>query len=216
MSTKNKDILILSSYDNAYEDCGLGPLSKSKNKEYADKHGYSFRCECEPMRSHYFFHKFHLLKELLDDYKWVFWIDADAFIVNHETKIQDFIPEDNNKIFVAAIDQEYLNTGVFLIKNDPVSHKILEVIINDGPRLQHPFPDALVLTKIFEQRPDIIDWIKPQKRLNAYKYELYKDRMDPNPDGEYDDGTSFVLHFPGMPLTQRVDSYHKFNVKEMT
>jgi hypothetical protein len=211
----NSNTLILSSYDDAYKNVGLGQLAHDKNKEYADVHGYSYRCECEPLKSHYFFHKFILLQELLPKYDKVLWIDADAFLVNHSKKVDDFISEDPAKVFTAAIDQEYLNTGVFIIKNDPASFQILNDVVNVGQQINHPFPDAFVLFKIFEANPHLVNYIKPQKLFNAYKYELYKHRMEPNPDGEYEAGVSYVLHFPGMSLIDRVNAYHKFNVKDL-
>jgi hypothetical protein len=211
----NSNTLILSSYDDAYKNVGLGQLSYEKNKEYADYHGYSYRCECEPLRTHYFFHKFVLLKELLPKYDKILWIDADAFIVNFSKKIEDFTNDEELKIFTVSVDQTYLNTGVFIIKNHPLSYHLLDSVIDEGQKLNHPFPDAFILTKIFESNPNIVNYIKPQKLFNSYKYELYKHRLDPNPDGEFEEGVSYVLHFPGMPLQERVNAYYKFNVKDL-
>jgi len=211
----NKKILILSSYDTKYKNIGLGQLSDAKNKEYADKHGYSYECRCEDSPIHYFFYKFHLIKEKLPLYDYILWIDSDAFIVNHSKTIQDFIPDEPSKIITLVIDQENINTGVFILKNDPTSFEILNSVITYGPKINHPLPDAFVLRNIFDNNPHIVNYIKPQKLLNAYKYELYRDRMPPNPDGEFEEGLSFILHFPGMPLQTRVDAYNHFNVKEM-
>lgn len=211
----NKKILILSSYDTKYKNIGLGQLSDIKNKEYADKHDYSYECRCEDSSIHYFFYKFHLVKEKLPLYDYILWIDSDAFIVNHSKTIQDFISDDPNKIITLVIDQENINTGVFIIKNHPVSFEILNSVITYGPTMNHPLPDAFVLRNIFDNNPHIVNYITPQKLLNAYKYELYRDRMPPNPDGEFEEGLSFILHFPGMPLQTRVDAYNHFNVKEM-
>lgn len=213
--TDNSQYLILSSYDDVYAKVGLGPLSAAKNKEYADKHGYSFQCKNEQLKSHYFFHKFMLLSEVLPNYSHVLWIDADAFLVNHFKKIQDFISDDPEKIFTVSIDQEYLNTGVFIIKNCDLSMELLKKVVEIGSQINHPFPDAFVLLKMFEQQPQYVNYIKPQKLFNAYKYELYAHRMQPNPDGEFEQGVSYVLHFPGMSLQDRVNAYHKYNVKEM-
>lgn len=212
MSSK---ILILSSYDDRYKNVGLGQLAYEKNKEYADLHGYSYQCNCEPLKDHYFFHKFILIKNLLPNYEYIFWIDADAFLVNYNKKIEEFIPKEEEKIFTVSIDQEYLNTGVFIIKNSPISFQLLDSVVNLGKTINHPFPDAFVLLKIFEANPHLVNYIKPQKLLNAYKYELYKHRMSPNPDGEFEKGLSFVLHFPGMPLEARVNAFNQFNVKDL-
>lgn len=214
MSTESKKILILSSYDDKYKNAGLGEIAYSKNKEYADKHGYDFRCSHDTFKTHYFFHKFHLIKELLKDYDYIFWIDADAYFVNYDKKIEDFIT-DPEKLFIVAIDQEYLNTGVFIIKNHEISDRILDTVINVGPTIDHAFPDAFILKNIFDNNPNFVEYIKPQKLLNAYIYELYKNRMKPNPDGEFEKGISFVLHFPGMPLGARLAAYHNYNVKDL-
>lgn len=211
----NKKILILSSYDDKYKEIGLGQLSDEKNKKYAQTHDYSYECKCEPFNTHYFFYKFHLVKNKLPNYDYILWIDSDAFIVNHSKKIQDFIPQNTEQVMTLVIDQENINTGVFILKNDPISFQILDNVINYGPQLNHPLPDAMVLRHIFDTYPQFVNYIKPQKLLNAYKYELYKDRMAPNPDGEFEEGVSFIIHFPGMPLQSRIHAYNKFNVKEM-
>jgi hypothetical protein len=211
----NSKYLILSSYDDAYQAVGLGPLSYEKNKQYADHHGYAFQCNHEPLRSHYFFHKFFLLQEVLPKYDYVLWIDADAFLVNHSKKIQDFLTKDSQQIITISIDQTSLNTGVFIIKNCDNSMHMLDLIIREGPNVNNPFPDAYIMLELFKKYPNLVNYIKPQKLFNAYKYELYAHRLSPNPDGEFEQGLSYVLHFPGMPLQDRVNAYHKYNVKEM-
>lgn len=207
-------VLVLGAYDDNYARIGLGQLSADKNREYAERHGYDIRFNHEDLRSHYFFHKFHLLTEVLPNYDYVLWVDADAFVVRHDLPAEIFFPQ-GDAIMSACIDNEYLNTGIFVIKNDLRSLELCRRVTTIGPQLNHPFPDAKVIADYFEEEPQAFHRITPQKSFNAYKYELYAHRTAPNPDGEFELGYSFAIHFPGMPLVDRVAAYHRYNVKEM-
>jgi len=204
-------ILVLTGYDKTYENNQLGILSERKNKNYAEVNGYDFYSdkECNP-NLHHFFYKFESVLKFIDSYDYILWIDADAFFVNHSIKIESFIKE--NKTFIVTIDREYLNTGVFIVKCcDEIKH-IFNKILLEGPKLQHPFPDAKILMDYFNNDDSTWDVIKPQYLLNSYKYELYGMVHE---EGEFKNGESIILHFPGMPYNKRVESYYKYNVESL-
>ena len=204
-------ILILTGYDKTYQDNQLGILSENKNKNYAEVNGYDFYSDkdCNP-NLHHFFYKFESILKFIDKYDYIFWIDADAFFVNFSKKIESFIKP--NKNFIATIDKEYLNTGVFIVKCCDEIKNVFKKVLSEGPTLQHPFPDAKILMDYFQKEDSTWDIINPQYLLNSYKYELYGKIHD---DGEYKEGESIVLHFPGMPYSKRIESYYKYDVENL-
>lgn len=74
-----------------------------------------------------YWEKIFIVRDLLPYYSWVFWLDSDAVIYNMEMEIPGLeLPFD----FIFTSDppcwSSPFNAGVFLIKNTPVSFKILE------------------------------------------------------------------------------------------
>lgn len=205
-------ILILSAYDKIYADCNLGLLSEEKNKEYAHKHGYDFICDKNlDNEGHYFFYKFKSILKYIDQYDYIFWIDADAFFTNFSKRIESFI-KSPEKTFIVTIDKQFLNTGVFIVKNCNEIKQIFNKVLIEGPELNHPFPDAKILLDYFNTPESTWDISIPQYLLNSYKYELYNTTY---PEGEFKLNESLVLHFPGMSYEDRVKAYYKYNVKNL-
>jgi hypothetical protein len=67
--------------------------------DYCSKHGYDYHCynksldETRPPA----WSKILAIKEQLNNYDWVLWLDSDARIMNFDKKIEDLI--DNNYCF---------------------------------------------------------------------------------------------------------------------
>jgi Methyltransferase domain/galactosyl transferase GMA12/MNN10 family len=63
--------------------------------------------------------KIRLVRELLDEYHWVLWIDADAIIVDMEADIRQVI-QPGKDLYIAALPKDgsrrLVNTGVFLVR----------------------------------------------------------------------------------------------------
>ena len=93
----------------------IGDPNKQK---YCDKHGYDFLSYTEPLSDrHPGWEKFLYIDKVLNetDYDWVFWVDYDAFIINSDIRIENFIHED--KDLVICHDDIGINSGVELVKN---------------------------------------------------------------------------------------------------
>jgi hypothetical protein len=206
-------ILVLSAYDDVYASCNLGPLSENKNRAYAEHCGYRFICDRIVNKDmHHFFYKFRSILTYIDNYDYVFWIDADAFFTNFSMRIEDLI-KSPDKTFIATIDRNYLNTGVFIVKNCDEIKKLFKKVIVEGPKnSHHPFPDAMILLDHFNKPSSTWDIVKPQYLMNAYKNELYKAE---DPESEFKENESLVLHFPGMNYSDRIEAYYKYNVENL-
>lgn len=198
-------ILVLSCYDDNYLSCGLGQASENKNKTYCDNHGYDFKCINIETRKdikddlYYFFWKFKLILENIEEYDYIFWIDADAFIVKHDVKLEDII--DTNMDMQICIDINYMNTGVFITKCGEFSEKMFNDILEQGPKTKHDFPDAFIMKRYYDNNTDKFK-IMEQWFFNSYVHSLYNLNY---PKGEYRENESFIIHFPGMPYQKRIN-----------
>ena len=97
------------------------------NKAYAEKHGYdwkeywSVKDESRPPA----WSKIKYIEETLSQgYDWVFWIDADAVIMNHSIDFAKFL--DDNYDFILCKDAFSWNTGAWFIKNTPEALDLLK------------------------------------------------------------------------------------------
>lgn len=97
------------------------------NKAYAEKHGYDWReywdikDESRPPA----WSKIKYIEETLSKgYDWVFWIDADAVIMNDSIDLGKFL--DDNYDFILCKDAFSWNTGAWFIKNTPEALELLK------------------------------------------------------------------------------------------
>ena len=94
------------------------------NKEkYCKKHGYNFigsdkKYDDRPPT----WHKLPMIKEYLSKYDWVLWNDPDTLIMNTTIKLEKFI-NDSYDFIISKVD--YINTGVFFVKNSELGLKII-------------------------------------------------------------------------------------------
>lgn len=91
--------------------------SKCIGESYAKKHGYGFlhsNCVLDTYRPARW-SKIRFIQQHLHHWDWVFWMDADCFIMEPETKLEMFI--DPEMDFIVPSHKGKFNTGTFLIRN---------------------------------------------------------------------------------------------------
>ncbi|KAF0541492.1 glycosyltransferase Family 34 protein [Gigaspora margarita] len=111
-------------------------------RRYAKKHGYSFVARSEEYTQQRFkkrkdvWGKIDVIEKVLPHYDWVFWMDMDAVIANHDITIEQLFEnfekmigkEKFNEISFVIARPKYdsmVSAGVFLIKNSEWSRKFL-------------------------------------------------------------------------------------------
>jgi hypothetical protein len=101
------------------------------NKKYCNKYGYDI-IKCKKKRTNMKPHweRIPLIIEKIEKYNYVIWIDADAFFLKESPPINSVIEEYNDKLFIFSADvfqknKNDINTGFFIVKNSPISIKIL-------------------------------------------------------------------------------------------
>ena len=111
---------------------------------YAERHGWSVVLtseDLEPARPASW-SKVKLIRELLPEYDFVFWIDADAIIVDLERDLLAEVTEDADAWF-ARHPQAYdagaavLNAGVFLVRSTPFAEDLLGAVWSAEEFIDH-------------------------------------------------------------------------------
>lgn len=163
----------------------------ARNKaEYCAKHGYDLRDQLVLLDKHKLPHwnKMLLISELLPNYDYVVWMDADLYIMNLEIKLEDIIHKyqsSNKDIFVSS-DANMTNTGVMFFKNTIDTQRFLHLW------LTHPsYPGG----GNFEQ--DAFQALHRENVDNCNSYTLVLPQKETNCYfGDYKKG-DFILHFAG-------------------
>ena len=101
---------------------GILELTWQNKVSYAAKHGYHVFDESDQLDKSRppSWSKIRAVKRLLLEEKcsWVFWLDADAVIMNSEKRIEDILPADPTKHFLFSEDDGGgYNAGVWLVHN---------------------------------------------------------------------------------------------------
>lgn len=156
------------------------PVFKN-NEEYCLKHGYIWKEYGElkdENRPTNWSKIAYILEELKNDYDWIFWIDADAVIMNHSVKLEEFINDDYD--FIVTHSPCGWCTGTWFINNNNYSKKLLEYTYSKEEFINHPSGvqvDSAFYNAAYEKGGRII--VRPQTDFNSFPhYSYYRDFGD--------------------------------------
>jgi hypothetical protein len=100
-------------------------------RSYCKSHGYLFKSVYSQPESwaEAVWEKIPVLRDHLQYFDWLMWIDADAMVMNHTIRLERLIDSAyENAHLIISRDENGLNAGVFLLKNCDDSMKFLEEV----------------------------------------------------------------------------------------
>jgi hypothetical protein len=200
-----KDYLILQ-----FENRKISPIDQkflNTNKAYAKHHGYHYKLITDGYSDMPpWWIKVFLVKDLLKNYKGIFWLDTDAVIINQSRSIESF--EVPGKYFYKSCDLEVnipkeFNAGVWFIKNAPPMFSLLDSWTNRYSRDDWTHKNGMWRTS---KHSSFAAKYYEQGEFKAIqdKYSRYIKHIHPNlfQGGIQDDLISgnevFALHFYGL------------------
>ena len=142
---------------------------------------------------------------------WVFWMDADALIMNSEIRLEEILPSNPDANLVITQDVNGFNAGMWLMRNSPWSIDFLRewwsmthYIRKAGGTLSGD-NDALRVILREKEDVDAHVYIPPQCAFNSYAWNprvrmWWRYRWDKNKiitNGLFKDG-DFAVHFAGI------------------
>lgn len=164
-------------------------LSITDKKQYAKRHGYHFHVFNESIgERHAAWTKFPAALSLMDAYDWVFGIDLDTVILNHNIRLESFLDPSVNVIL--NIDMNGINTGVYFMKSCTWTKMLLiyawtlSDVKNSGVFWEQAAIMHQMDNYMLRNRAKFI----PQKFINEYP----KDSGEPVSAED-----AFIIHFAG-------------------
>ena len=112
---------------------------------YAQRHDWSVVLTSEPLNGERppSWGKLQLIRELMDTYEYVFWVDADAIIVDLDRDLLAEVGSEDSDIWFARHPQDrdpsatVLNAGVFVVRSSDWSRRLLTEVWNAEQFIQH-------------------------------------------------------------------------------
>lgn len=228
-----KEICILVSYNDAYSKMAEYTV-KDNIKKYSELHGYSLHIDTQKNvdndRSPSW-QKIRTSIDILNKYKWVFFIDTDCLIMNSDIKLESIIDEKYSFIVPAhAVDPidtpiksiagpRNVITSQFFVKNSDIGHAILNDIWNlkyhpkeiDINNFDYENREVRALINSLEYKDNIK--IVEERLLNTFWYInnpflLVSFKGSNNLVWKPDD---FIIHVTGYKIHERVQLLSDLN-----
>lgn len=136
-------VCLIMFYDDAIKN--YGDINYAINKKYCEKYKLDIILSNNKQYTnrHSAWERLPLLLDNIENYDYLIWIDADAFLYNDAINIIDIIKDniDYNFIFSNDIGNSNINTGIFIIKNCEYSINFLKKWAYDEELyLNNPYP----------------------------------------------------------------------------
>lgn len=158
-------------------------------KKYCEKHNYTFKSRNESYLTQgrpSSWAKINAIKEEFEKTNdWIFWIDTDAIITNHQTNIKDIIDENYSYIF-SPDGSVWISACCFLMKKTESSIKLLNKMW-DQPNevINHCWWENLALMKVLESDSELT------KTCKIIEYKKIFSQIDDWKKGD------FIMHIGG-------------------
>lgn len=163
---------------------------------YCKKHGYDFFAldHSLDISRPIPWSKILIVKQLLSNYKYVFWSDADSIILNQDLRLENVIkdlPEYNLHICFDNVSH-VVNSGQFLIKQSYESEKFLDDVYNCHYAINHGWwENKAIIDLLCTPKYKSFAKIHPQKMFNSFGNKNFSPIKD-----AFFSSNDFIIHFP--------------------
>ena len=194
----------------------LANLTWNQNRVlYAQKHNYGAIAKTDNFNGmNLGFAKIALLLEIMktNQYDLIHWSGTDTLITNFTIPLTEFV-YDGYHITIAT-DFNGLQSDSFVIRNTMEGRAWLQMILDKMPEyLNHPFLEQGVMMETYQQYQHIVK-VVPQRFLNSYHYQLYRNKGATNNhdkmgfNGQWYIG-DFLIHAPDQHMNIRMELFNQ-------
>lgn len=191
---------------------------------YSSINDYTYiHCEWPTGQKNPYLNKIIYIQEYLHLFDYVFWIDDDAFFMNLDQKLEDFIPMDDKIISICKSPdfkdiKTYFSSGQFLIKNCIESFDFLTAILDSNlDKVKSWWSESLGFYTGGDQ--DLMVYLvhedkRFQDKIMMWDYRKFNSRFENF--STHRDHDVFILHFTGKKKVKKnnykkIKKYLKYN-----
>lgn len=150
-------------------DCaGHSRAAARERQDYCALHGYAcieHHTRVLGSTLHRAWDKLPILRKHLPEYDWLFWLDADRFIMNFEVKLEQFL--DGNTDMILARQCVCLDTGAWLVRNHSRSLNLLDAAAAQTDLAYDPWLDAAAVQRAIAASPELRVRYAPATALSS-------------------------------------------------
>jgi len=155
---------------------------------YAKKHGYDFIVtnDIYDGERDYKWYKIKVIQKILHNYDFVFWIDADGFVMKPELTLQHFVDTylpPNKDLLCTCDNNNPLNTGFMILRNTPFIHALLYEVWNNKEPFDPEFHEQASMGQIYTsnrlnaQNKIMVQPLENKNLFYSYWGEYYPNRQ---------------------------------------
>jgi len=206
---EKSDIAIVTLFDKNYAE--LGKYSIENKKRYAKKHGYHliwFEDILDKTRPPQW-SKILAVQQVLKNYRWVWWIDIDAMIVNYDIKLESIIDEKYSMIYTKN-KWSYISNGSSFFKNSELTFNFLDSCYTQNVDVQTFDHEQKAMRALLQNSSGFADATKliPERVCNSFWYTEDVSVLSSYPEWNQMDNIyqlgDFIIQFCGRKYEERI------------
>jgi hypothetical protein len=203
----------------------LAELTTYGNRaDYCHRHGYELKVQTDGftggMQHPVSWDRFRFMRDTLaGGFDWAWCSGTDTLNTNFNIRLEDLIDE-NFHVIASAEWCSPFQADSFLVRNSPEGLGWMDTILSMFDKYKtHTWVEQQA---IIDTLPDFKGIVKllPQRAMNSYDYWLYREKYPKENrvysgvdifgnDGQWRTG-DFLIHWPGLPLEQRMELVKKY------
>ena len=155
-----RKLCVVTGFDDKYHE--LAKISIPNYLNYVNRHNLDLHISTQNVypkigTNYWSPNRHHIIKSILPKYDWILWVDIDCLFIKQSFNVCDLIDDKYNFIlginrnppFWYTEDTSYLELGTFLMKNDPMSFKMLDIFSSEV--VDHPWHDQYLVIKTLRE-----------------------------------------------------------------
>jgi len=207
-----KDLCLVTGFNCQYYD--IATITLPNFIDYANKHNIDIHISTKNLYEKYnwTWNKYHIINDVILNYKWILWIDIDCLFINKNKNIKNIIDENYSLILSEnknvpqwyTEDTSYIENGVFLLKNDTIGRDMLNYFIKDSAPVDHPWHDQYKM----------IVGLRTNSILNEKTKKLPLIELNAIDDYNFKKEDMFIYHVAGgssKTLNEKINLLKKYN-----
>jgi hypothetical protein len=197
--------LVLTGYDDVMTL--VGDITSKTHQAYALKYGFNFEVfKNYGYKAHPAFQKLELIKDRLDKYDLILWLDADMLVTNPDIDFRDLVGDRKGMIFSMdwnGKSDSMFSSGACITVCGPEAGEV----IDDALRRKHwawrPLWDQSALQEVCRAKLKQYFHILPRRKLNAVPIVVQPNSTEPWMPGD------FTCHLTGIRNDMRLEILNK-------